>query len=256
MNAYLDLGALVARLVLAALSAATVVFLGLWLREGNALGFAATFTSVALSWYLVNALRGRRLSAPTAAAARLQPIVDALGDFPGGKVFASSEFKRIMVALGVGLAVAGAEQLLSSTLLAAVPLPPLWRGLIALGLILLPVSIAMEWLVSRQSYAGTRFAARMLDAIWQVIHPGADPSTTPWADVSTRARVVGFGVARTVATLGARVVAQVLIPVIFASWMGIGFVVALVVTTIAGWPLFAHAGRSLRKRSTTEREIR
>lgn len=249
MNRYIDLSTLVARVLLAVLAAATFALLGMWLREGDALGFAATLVSVTVTWYLVSSLRGKRVSGPTAAAARLQPIADALAEYPGGKIISDTVFKRAVSAFFVGLVVATAEGLLGSWLLAGTGLPPLWRGLIALAIIMTPVYILMEWLVSRQSYAGTRFASTMLDAIWKVIHPNS--TTTPWADTSLRARVLGFGLARTVVTLGARIVAQVLIPMVFTSWVSIGFVVALIVTSIAGWPLIAAAIRALRKNHTT-----
>lgn len=245
----LDLSTMVARLVLALLAAATFVLLGLWLREGDALGFAATLISVTLSWYAMSALRGQRLGPPTAAARRLQPIVDALAEYPGGRIVGESGFQRGVRAVGVGTAVAVAERLLSSWALSGLGLPPLWGGLIALALILLPVFVLMEWLVSRQSYTGTRFAARMIEAIWKVLHP--DSTTTPWAETSQGIKVVGFGAARTAVTLLARVAAQVLIPMVFASWISIGFVVALIVTGIAGWPLIAPIARALRKTTPT-----
>lgn len=245
MNKFLDLSTLMARLLLAVLAAATFALLGLWLREGDALGFAATLVSVAVTSFCMNALRGRRVGPPTAAAARFQPVVDALAEYPGGKIVAEPGFKRGVTALCIGLAVAGAEHLLGSWLLSGTGLPPLWRGLVALAIILLPVYVLMEWLVSKQSYTGTRFASKMLDAIWKVVRP--DSTTTPWDDTSLRARVIGFGLARTGVTLGARVVAQVLIPMVFTSWVSIGFVVALIVTSIAGWPLISAAGHALRK---------
>ncbi|AXK45945.1 hypothetical protein [Brachybacterium saurashtrense] len=245
MNRFLDLSTLMARLLLAVLAAATFALLGLWLREGNALGFAATLVSVSVTWFCMSALRGRRVGPPTAAAARLQPVVDALAEYPGGRIVAEPGFKRGVTALCIGIAVASAEHLLGTWLLSGTGLPPLWRGLIALAIILVPVYVLMEWLVSKQTYTGTRFASKMLDAVWKVIHP--DSTTTPWADTSVRARVIGFGLARTVFTLGARIVAQVLIPMAFTSWVSIGFVVALIVTSIAGWPLIAAAARALRK---------
>lgn len=249
MNRYLDLSALVARVLLAVLAAATFALLGMWLREGDALGFAATLVSVTVTWYLVSSLRGKRVSGPTAAAARLQPIVDALADYPGGRIISDTVFKRAVSAFLVGLVVASAEGLLGTWLLAGTGLPPLWRGLVALAIIMTPVYVLMEWLVSKQSYAGTRFASHMLDAIWKVIHP--ESTTTPWAGTSQRTQVIGFGLARTGVTLGARVVAQVLIPMVFTSWVSIGFVVALIVTSIAGWPLITASIRALRKNSTT-----
>lgn len=253
MNKALDLSGLMARVVIALLFGATFTLLGLWLREGNALGFAATLVSVTVTWYTMSTLRGERLGRPTAAARRLQPIVDALAEYPGGKIIGEPGFKRGLSALGVGFVVAGAEGLLGSWLLAGMGLPPLWRGLVALAIIMLPVYVLAEWLVSRQSYTGTRFASKMLEAIWKVIKP--DSTATPWADTSVGARVVGFGVARTVVTLGARIVAQVLIPTVFTSWVSIGFIFALIVTCIAGWPLISTVISALRKgNKTTKRE--
>src|SRR5690606_9456730 len=139
MTHLLDLSTLMARLLLAVLAAATFALLGLWLREGNALGFAATLVSVAVTWFLMSTLRGQRVGPPTAAAARLQPIVDALAEYPGGKIVAEPGFKRGMTALLVGFVVAGAEHLLGTWLLGGLGLPPLWRGLIALAIILVPV---------------------------------------------------------------------------------------------------------------------
>lgn len=249
VNNFLDLSTLVARLLLAVLAAGTFALLGLWLREGDALGFASTLMSVTVTWYLVSALRGQRVSGPTAAAARFQPIVDALAEYPGGKIVSDTVFKRAVSAFFVGLVVASAEGLLGNWLLSGTGLPPLWRGFIALAIIILPVYVLMEWLVSRQSYAGTRFASHMLDAVWKVIHP--DSTSTPWAGTSQRAQVIGFGLARTMVTLGGRVIAQVVIPMIFTSWVSIGFVVALIVTSIAGWPLIAAGVRALRKNTTT-----
>ena len=245
----LDLSTLVARLVLALMMGGTFILLGLWLREGEALGFAATLVSVAVTWYLMSSLRGRRVGPPTAAAARLQPLVDALAEYPGGKIVGETGFKRGMGALGVGIVVALVERLLGSWLLSGLGLPPLWRGLVALAIILIPVYILMEWLVSRQSYTGTRFASKMLDAIWKVIKP--DSTTAPWAETSLQAKVIGFGLSRVAVTLGARVVTQVLLPLVFTSWVSIGFVLALIVTCIAGWPLIASLIRALRKNSTT-----
>lgn len=245
----LDLSTLVARVVLALLTGATFVLLGLWLREGDALGFAATLVSVTVTWYAMSALRGARLGKPTAATARLQPIVDALGEYPGGKIVAEPGFKRAMSALGVGIGVALVERFIGSVLLSGLPIPVLWRGLIALAIILLPVYIVREWLTSKQNYEGTRFASRMLDAFWKVLYPNS--TTTPWADTSVKAKVIGFGVARTAVTLAARIGTQILLPMVFSNWMSIGFALALIVTCIAGWPIIKAGVTILRKRNDT-----
>lgn len=247
----LDLGPMTARLILALLTAATVVLLGLWLRASSALGLFATFVSVTASTFVAARLRGPRIGPPTAAAERLQPLVDALATIPGGTVVARMGFRQGAVAAGIGFAVAAAEQIVAAVLFESAVMAPLWRGVIALVVVMLPVNAVMAWLRSRQEYEGTRFASNLVDALRQVVSPGADPASSVLAGLPSNVRIALAAGGRTAAAVSGRIVVQLAIPAVFSTPLSIAFVVVLTITLIAGGPVFASMGRALRAPTQT-----
>ncbi|WDH78255.1 hypothetical protein PTQ19_12110 [Microbacterium esteraromaticum] len=247
---YLDLSTMVARLLLAVLTAGTIVLLGLWLRTSDALTFVSTLLAVTAGQLITSSLRGERVGPPTAASARFQPLVDALAEYPGGRTLGKPGFKRGVVALGIGLLVAVASAIVEAVLFSTLPMAPLWRNTIALAVVLLPVNLWLALLRSRQQYAGTKFAAGLARALWQVVKPSsaAEGAATPspWKRVPVLARVSVIGVIRTALTLALRVATQLLIPIIFSTWISIAAVALGVITWIAGAPVFSALGKSLK----------
>ncbi|PFG20715.1 hypothetical protein [Serinibacter salmoneus] len=248
----LDLSTMVARVLLAVLVAATVVLTGLWLRASDALTFVSTLLAVTAGQLIAAGLRGQRIGPPTAASQRFQPLVDTLAAYPGGSILGRAGFKRGVVALAVGFVVAIGSAIVAGLLFASVPMAPLWRSTLALGVVLLPVNGYLAWSRSRQEYTGTRFAGQLADALRQVVRPGDQPSTaSAWRRVPTMVRVAVVGVGRTALTLIGRVLIQLAIPAVFATPVSIAAVVVAVITWIAGAPVFAALGRSLTKPTPT-----
>ncbi|MGC4154483.1 MAG: hypothetical protein QM628_15595 [Propionicimonas sp.] len=247
----LDLSAMLARVILALLTALTVVLLGLWLRASDALGFFSTLTSVTVSTLVAANLRGRRLGPPTAGAARLQPVVDVLAQYPGGGFVARTGFKRSVVALGIGLLVATGEQLLLVVFFDGLRLAPIWRGVVALTVVLIPVHAAFGWWRSKQQYTGTKFAGDLAGAVRRVVNPAQDAATAnPFAQLPPAARVGLGALGRTALAVVGRIVVQLAIPALFSTPLSIAFVVVATITAIAGGPVFAAIGRTLKDKTT------
>lgn len=246
----LDLSAMLARVILALLTALTVVLLGLWLRASDALGFFSTLTSVTVSTLVAANLRGSRIGPPTAAV-RLQPVVDVLQQYPGGGFVARAGFKRSVVAIGIGLLVATGEQLLLGLFFDGLRLAPIWRGVIALSVVLLPVHAAFGWWRSKQTYEGTKFAGDLAGAVRRVANPNQDAATAnPFAQLPAAARIGLGAVGRTALAVVGRIVVQLAIPALFSTPLSIAFVVVATITAIAGGPVFAAIGRTLKDKTT------
>ena len=246
----LDLSSMVARVVLAVLTAATVVLLGLALRASDALGFASTLLSVSVSYSVASFLRGERVGPPTAAARRFQPLVDAFGTVPGGRTVGRPAFKRGVTAIGVGLVVATATTIVSSLIFNNLYMAPLWRGVFALAPVLIPVNLFFSWSRSRQTFTGTKFAAGMSTAIYQVAFPTRAPESVMWSSAPVKVRIATSAGGRTAATLLGRIFVQTLIPVVFGTPLSIAFVAVATITLVAGGPVFLALGRTLRQPQT------
>ncbi len=251
----LDLSTMMARLVLALLVAASVTLLGLWLRASDALGFVSTLLAVTISQIAAATLRGERIGAPTAASVRFQPLVDTLAAYPGGRILGSRGFKRGVTAFGIGVVVATGTSIVSAILFNSAPMAPIWRGTVALGLILLPVNLWLAWTRSKQQFTGTQFAAKMADALREVVKPGStasDEAATGWQSLPANARIGIVGVGKTVFTLVNRVLIQILVPIVFSGWVSIAAVSVVTITAIAGGPVFTQLGKSLMVKPTHE----
>lgn len=231
------------RVILALLVAAAVTLFGLWMRASDLLGFVSTLIAVTASQSLVSHLRGPRLGAPTAAAARLQPLVDVLGQLPGGGFVGRPIFRNGVTALGIGFVVATGEQVVSALLFSQAPMAPLWRGVTAMILVLLPVHVALGFARSKQQYAGTKFAVDMLTAARQVINPNGNPEAKAFASLPPAARVAGLATVRTASTVVGRITVQLLLPLIFSTPLSIAALVVATVALIAGWPVWVSLGR-------------
>jgi len=253
----LDLSTMMARVLLAFLTAASIVLLGLWLRTSDALGFVSTLLAVASSQMLTSTLRGDRVGPPTAASRRLQPILDVMADYPGGRQLGSRGFKRGLSALGIGFMVAIGATIVGNVLFSHATLAPLWRGTLALGVILLPVHLWLTWTRSAQQYTGTVFAGKMAAALQQACSPESKQSEIPsWRSVPPLIRVPLASVGKTALTLVNRVLIHLLIPTLFSTVLSILAVSVAVVTAIAGAPAFAAMGRSLRQPQTAAVEAK
>lgn len=246
----LDLSSMVARVLLALLVALSVTLMGLWLRASDALSFVSTLLAVTISQIIASALRGERIGPPTAAAERFQPLVDTLAEYPGGRMLGTRGFKRGVTAFGIGLVVATGASIISALLFSSMVMAPIWRSTIALGVILLPTNLWLAWTRSKQQFTGTQFAAKLADALREIVKPGStasDEAATGWQSLPLNARVGVVGVGKTALTLVNRVLIQILIPIIFSGWLSITAVAVVIITWIAGGPVFASLGRTLVK---------
>ena len=247
----LDLSSMIARVILALLTALTLVLLGLWLRASDALGFFSTLTSVTVSTLIAANLRGARIGPPTAAAQRLQPVVDVLAQYPGGGFVARAGFKRSVVAIGIGLLVATLEQLLLGLFFDGLRLAPLWRGVLALAVVLLPIHAWFGWWRSKQTYTGTKFAGDLAGAVRRAANLDQDAATAnPFAQLPPAARIGLGAVGRTALAVVGRIIVQLAIPALFSTPLSIAFVVVATITAIAGGPVFAAIGRTLKDKTT------
>ncbi len=243
----LDLSTMVARVILSLLVATTVVLLGLWLRASSALDFASTTIGVTISAYLAAKIRGERVGGSGAGpvTGRLQPIIDLIATLPVAQGMVRPGAKRFGRALGVGLTTAILESLLVRGPLAGLHMADLGRSVVAMILVILPLQAFLAWWRSRLEFSGSHFQRQVADALRQVIHPeGSDTVERP--DLPLAARVGGYAVAHTAASVLARVIVQVAIPMVFSTPLSIAALAVAIITAIAGGPVWAALGRAVR----------